>query len=489
MKTKTMMVALATLLIGSLCFWACQKDEFQSGKPDTTEHIELKTGQVDPDCNTYCINPEEPAYFEKTDQQIIYWGGSQNNAHSKTVDIVYYNTLDAFILKIKSSEDIANLLVDDISVKEFSIPLPADTWYELSFPLPYGWEVCDDFNFQFSVIGNGPPAVFDVDYHLIGECVYYTLELAVNPEGSGSVTGAGEYIAGEQISIAAAANFLLNWKFVNWTGDTDHLDDPASAITYVTMPEQSISLTAIFEQIEIIYGDGATDIDGNEYITVIIGEQEWMAENLRVSRYNNGDDITTGLSRNEWQFNWQNEVAAYAIYDHNEVDGINSPEEMVEIYGKLYNWYVVDDPRGLCPQGWSVPSAADWRELVNYVVDQGFPNTNVINGAGNALKSCLQVGSPLDDCNTSEHPRWNILPSQGADHYGFDAFGFSALPGGQRGSFYVELGTLGFWWSSTLSEYFPYNPHRMYMRNLNGFVYENIGYSKTYGYSVRCVRD
>ena len=197
MKTKTLMVALATLLIGSFCFWACQKDEPISGKTDSTEHIQLKTGHDEPDCNTHCINPDEEVYFEKTDQQIISWGGRHNDQFSKTVDIVYYNTLDAFILNVKSSENIANLLVDGISVKEFSIPLPADTWYELSFPLAYGWEVCDDFNFQFSVIGNGPPAVFDVEYQLIGECIEPSTSVTFIYNGEevtyGVVESAGRY--------------------------------------------------------------------------------------------------------------------------------------------------------------------------------------------------------------------------------------------------------------------------------------------------------
>ncbi|MDR4989371.1 MAG: FISUMP domain-containing protein, partial [Bacteroidales bacterium] len=271
-----------------------------------------------------------------------------------------------------------------------------------------------------------------------------------------------------------------------------YVADPNSAVSTVTMPAQNVSLTANFqeeEESQIIYGDGVTDIDGNDYITVIIGNQEWMAENLRVARYNNEEDIPTNLNDGDW---WTTTSGAYAIYDHNawNTDGINSPEEMVAAYGKLYNWYAVDDSRGLCPEGWSVPSDADWTALVNYVVSQGFPNEwNNPNGAGNALKSCHQVNSPLGgECNTSTHPRWDEDVWSDYNHHGFDEFGFSALPGGNRwgsGSFY-DVGHLGSWWSAT-------EPSGTSAWNRG--VYSNFGavdrgnYSKRSGFSVRCLKD
>ena len=216
-----------------------------------------------------------------------------------------------------------------------------------------------------------------------------------------------------------------------------------------------------------------TDIDGNVYQTVIIGNQEWMAENLRVSRYNNGNAIPTGLSDGEWG---STTSGAYAIY--------NNSNDMLEAYGKLYNCYAVDDERGLCPEGWSIPGDDDWTALVNYVVSQGFPNSNVINGAGNALKSCRQVDSPLGgDCDTSEHPRWN---SHGT-HSGFDEFGFSALPGGSRyaSGNYGSIGVLGYWWSS--SEVSSANAWFRYVGSASGSVVRHI-YDKRFGFSVRCFR-
>ena len=169
MKEKTILGALATLLIGSLCFWACQKEDPLTQTPESESEtgITLKSDPID--CSTHCIDPDDPVYCEKEQEKTVTWGNPRN-PHSKTVEIVYFNTIEAFILKVTSSEDIANLLVDEVSVKEFSNPLPADTEYELTLPLPNDWQVCDNFSFEFSVIGNGPPAYFDVEYQLVGEC-------------------------------------------------------------------------------------------------------------------------------------------------------------------------------------------------------------------------------------------------------------------------------------------------------------------------------
>ncbi len=97
------------------------------------------------------------------------------------------------------------------------------------------------------------------------------------------------------------------------------------------------------------------DIDGNQYETIQIGNQEWMAENLKVTHYNNGDAIPTGYSNSEWADLDETETGAYAIYDD---DPLNA-----EIYDYLYNWYAVDDDRGVCPEGWHVPTDDEFKEL------------------------------------------------------------------------------------------------------------------------------
>ena len=132
-----------------------------------------------------------------------------------------------------------------------------------------------------------------------------------------------------------------------------------------------------------------------------------------------------------------------------------------------------------------MPSDADWTQLIDYVVDQGYPNElDNPDGAGNALKSCRQLDSLLGgDCDTSEHPRWDSDDT----HYGFDEFGFSALPGGFRytnGSFY-RRGTDGGWWSST--EGSSAGAWDRYVGHGGGDV-RGDGSSKASGFGLRCVR-
>lgn len=231
---------------------------------------------------------------------------------------------------------------------------------------------------------------------------------------------------------------------------------------------------------DIVYGT-VTDIDGNVYLTVIIGNQEWMAENLRVTRYNNGDDIHTGLDNTEWSNTTE---GAYAIYPHVSIDGLDLDEEVVSAYGKLYNWYALDDSRGLCPEGWHVPSDSAWTHLVNYVMHRSASiNNDEENEAGNRLKSCRQVDSPLDGCNTTEHPRWNAHST----HYGFDQFGFSALPGGARSSSGgFNIGSIGYWWTSTVHSGTDIWYRVMY--SSHGVV-GRFSFHMRHGNSVRCMRD
>jgi uncharacterized protein (TIGR02145 family) len=219
-----------------------------------------------------------------------------------------------------------------------------------------------------------------------------------------------------------------------------------------------------------------TDIDGNVYNTVAIGTQCWLKENLKTNKYRNGISIEyPGNDDNAWL---NNTNGAYAWYNNNIT--------WKESYGALYNFYAGINPNGLCPEGWHVPGDGDWTKLLNYVVGKGYPNeSNNPQGASNALKSCRQEYSPLGgDCNTSEHPRW----LSHAIHYGFDAFGFSALPGSYRtgyGPFPSNLGYFGAWWSS--SEVSGTSASSRSMTYFGNVSQENS--QKRAGYSVRCLRD
>ena len=210
-----------------------------------------------------------------------------------------------------------------------------------------------------------------------------------------------------------------------------------------------------------------TDIDGNIYNTVQIGNQCWMKENLKTTTYNNGTqipNITNGT-------NWGNLITgAYAWY--------NNESTWKDLYGAMYNWYAIVDTNGLCPAGWHVPTNDEWIALTDFIGGIDTPN-------GNKLKSCRQVNSPQGgDCNTTEHPRWNESNQHGTDDYGF-----SGLPGGGRsydeGEF-LFIGKYVFWWSST-----SYTPDFSWIRTLSseeGNMNESFSRLQA-GLSVRCIKD
>jgi len=184
---------------------------------------------------------------------------------------------------------------------------------------------------------------------------------------------------------------------------------------------------------DIKYGENVIDIDGNKYTTIIIGNQEWMAENLRTTKYNDGTDIPTGHTDEEWS---NLSSGAFAIYAHSKVDDLSNDAEVVKAYGILYNWYAVDTDI-LCPIGWQVPTEEDWANLTDFVTTQTFWG---VNNAGGKLKSTRT--------EPDKHPRWESPNVSATDKYGFSAF-----PAGRRsdnGGF-GGINRFGFWWSSTRS--------------------------------------
>jgi uncharacterized protein (TIGR02145 family) len=210
-----------------------------------------------------------------------------------------------------------------------------------------------------------------------------------------------------------------------------------------------------------------TDIDGNVYNVVTIGNQCWMKENLKTTKYRNGDVLFTGLNMSQWQ---NTTAGAWAYY--NDSAQYNNP------YGKLYNWYAVADSRGLCPTGWHVPTDSEWNILVKFLDPQAdtsqfsFDQSQI---AGGLMKSVgdLQSGTGL----------WQS-PNTGATN----SSGFSGLPGGLR--FYVGLynivGYDGNWWSASEN-----STSGAWYRNLD-YTNGNVGRdnaSKQVGLSVRCLRD
>jgi uncharacterized protein (TIGR02145 family) len=204
-----------------------------------------------------------------------------------------------------------------------------------------------------------------------------------------------------------------------------------------------------------------TDIDGNVYKTVTIGTQVWMAGNLKVTRYRNGDTIPNITGNTQWS---NLTTGARCSYGNNDAN--------IETYGLLYNWYAVDDSRGLAPAGWHVPSDDEWKELEMYLGMSQSQADSIGNRGTNK-------GGKLKETGTTH---W-ISPNEGAT----DSSGFTALPGGCRfiGTF-DYVGYFGYWWSSSESgSYSAWGRHLSY-------VYSDVlryDFGKQGGFSVRCVRD
>jgi len=205
-----------------------------------------------------------------------------------------------------------------------------------------------------------------------------------------------------------------------------------------------------------------TDYDGNIYQTVLIGDQCWMMENLKVTHYRNGDPIPNVTDNAAWE---GLTTGAYCAYNN---DPLN-----VATYGRLYNWYAVDDSRNIAPEGWHVPSDAELKQLEMYLgMSQAEADAIGLRGT--------DEGGKLKEAGTTH---W-IAPNTGATNES----GFTALPGGLRsydGTFY-SMGYLAYFWSSTEgSSNYAWS---RYLSCYSSQVYR-YDYSKPYGFSVRCVRD
>ena len=194
--------------------------------------------------------------------------------------------------------------------------------------------------------------------------------------------------------------------------------------------------------------------------SVKIGEQEWMRENLNLDHFQNGDIIPEAKTAEEWKKAGNNKEPAWCYYDNNSLNG--------EKYGKLYNFYAVIDPRGLAPNGWHVPTDAEWTLLTDYLSANGNEGKE-----GDALKSKSGWNDDVD----------------GQDGNGTDTYGWLGLPGGARSpSGNLDfIGYYGVWWSSS-----QYDKNNAWTRNLN-YDNDNAGrynvYVKENGFSVRCLRD
>lgn len=213
----------------------------------------------------------------------------------------------------------------------------------------------------------------------------------------------------------------------------------------------ALVITTLFTTLAMAQGGcptTVTDIDGNSYPVVQIGDQCWMAKNLAVTHYANGDSIP------HVPYAWYAQTTgAWCTYDNLAVNDT--------LYGKLYNWYTVDDARGLCPSGWHIPTNQEIGTVIGL-----FGGASVAGGP-------LKAVSPL----------W---ASPNAD--ATNASGFSGLPGGLRtdGGSFINMPTDGFFWTATQQQSitaWTWHLHHDWGGLDNGAV------MKEAGLSCRCVYD
>ena len=207
---------------------------------------------------------------------------------------------------------------------------------------------------------------------------------------------------------------------------------------------------------------------GYDYETVQIGEQCWFAENLRSENYENGDAIPTNLSDDEWISTSSGAVAVYGQGSSNcnsddvpEGDACNDSWSLAE-YGRLYNWFAVDDARGLCPSGWHAPTDGEWTMMTDHLGGESV--------AGGKLKATYGWHNGNNGTNSS---------------------GFSGLPGGVRYSngTFANAGNNGHWWSSSPSTEDPWSRFLDSNSGFGNYIVRYNIYGPRNGFSVRCIQD
>ena len=216
-------------------------------------------------------------------------------------------------------------------------------------------------------------------------------------------------------------------------------------------------LFAVVIIIASLYGFTVKDYVDYPHNSIIIGEQEWMVENLNVRSFRNGDVIFEANSYEDWELANIKGIPAWCYYNNNPRYG--------KTYGKLYNWWAVSDPRGLGPEGWHIPTDKEWDDLQNYIdgIDNAEEIIKLVKGGKNKGKEISKSS-------------------------------FAALSGGYRshegtslvgGPFYKN-GLGGYWWSVT-----GYVIDNAWTRSLSygNSKFDKMSFVKTSGLSVRLIKD
>lgn len=226
-----------------------------------------------------------------------------------------------------------------------------------------------------------------------------------------------------------------------------------SAISIADPSEHSCGVANVHNE-ELNYGTMA-DQEGNLYKTIVIGNKEWMAENLKTGIYRNGEAIPTNFDDVDWENTLITQQGAWTWFEN---DSANECP-----FGKLYNWYAATDARKVCPVGWHVPSIEEWISLANSLGGEDV--------AGGKMKT---IGFNY----------WQS-PNELADNES----GFSGLPAGSRdvdGSF-INSDLRGIFWSSSEADA-EYSFSKTLSYNFSSFSTDETGYKQS-GFSIRCARD
>lgn len=231
--------------------------------------------------------------------------------------------------------------------------------------------------------------------------------------------------------------------------------------TYSTpMPVTTALTTTCVEEPGLL----ARDVDGNEYETVCIGRQQWFTSNLEVNRFRDGSNIPEAATDNTWDDLYR---AVPKIEEPQRGRRMNSGDRLMIIDGQFYNFFAVDDARGLCPHGWHVPSVAEMDSLSTYL------GGDLISGG--KLKSVNEWRAP--NVGATDEVGFNALPT-----------GFIYSDGGFYDNFFIRGSTR--YWASTRSEQYDISPGGRFVElsaeNEELERGNNVAWA---GFSVRCTRD
>lgn len=297
-----------------------------------------------------------------------------------------------------------------------------------------------------------PNQLNDQPAHISNKTVYQSKDFAysgtnfsVTNISNPLVTLTSQDVVGEELRVKFTTNSNIDQSFtydLNYNKGQYNISQNIASNLIVSNPCPSSTVT---------------DIDGNIYNTVAIGNQCWMKENLKTTRYSDGSSITEVEDITTWEdiYITHSQVPAWCYYDGDAVYNAT--------YGKLYNWYVVADPRNACPTGWHVPTDDEFTQLVDY------------------LGGFLVAGGKMKALGL-----W-YTPNVGADN----SSGFTALPGGWRYNTGNSggIGIDGYFWTATPNNSTPNtSSYLRYMNNVNTDASHSF-FTREDGYSVRCVGD